>query len=182
MNAPGTRSVAGGPVTANGPSHDEPADLARLQAEFTQLTHIPPNRFHPLVWIAGQPELGEGVYIGAFSVVNANGVRIAIGDGCDIASFVAINAADSHRRCLGLSEAIDRRDIVLEDHVFVGSHAVIKGGAHIGHHSVVAAGSVVGPGEVPPYSLVVGNPAVVKPGYYRDAVLATQPPDASTRD
>jgi acetyltransferase-like isoleucine patch superfamily enzyme len=157
--------------------HDAPADLARLQAEFTALTHIPPNPFHPLVWVAGSPKLGQGVYIGAFSVLNAKGVNVEIGDGCDIASFVAINAADSHRRCLGLDEAIDRRDIVLEDHVFVGSHAVIKGGAHIGHHSVVGAGSVVGPGVIPPYSLVVGNPAVVKPGYYRDEVLAVRARD-----
>jgi perosamine synthetase len=67
---------------------------------------------------------------------------------------------------------VDRRDIVLEDHVFVGSHCVIKGGAHIGHHSVVAAGTIVEGRPIPPYSLVVGNPMVVKPGYYLPAVEA----------
>jgi acetyltransferase-like isoleucine patch superfamily enzyme len=49
---------------------------------------------------------------------------------------------------------------------------MVKGGTRIGHHSVVAAGSVVGPGEIPAYSLVVGNPMVIKAGYYRERVHA----------
>ena len=142
-------------------------EFARL---FFEATGMKENKFHPLVWIGGEPELGEGVYIGGFSEVNAKGARVVIGDHCDIASFVAINCADSHRRCLELSDDIERRDIVLESHVFVGSHCVIKGGAHIGHHSVVAAGTIVGPGVIPPYSLVFGNPMQVRAGYYADAL------------
>jgi acetyltransferase-like isoleucine patch superfamily enzyme len=104
------------------------------------------------------------------SEVNAKGASVKIGDNCDIASFVTINCADSHMKCIGLSVDIDRRDILIEAHVFIGSHSVIKGGARIGHHSVVAAGSVVGPIEVAPYSLVAGNPATVKSGYYLNRV------------
>jgi len=128
------------------------------------------NPFHPLVWIHGEPRIGKDVYIGGFSEVNAQGSSVVIGDGCDIASFVAINVADSHRKCLGLSSKVDRRPIVIEDHVFIGSHSVIKGGAHLGHHSVVAAGTIVEGVTVPPYSLIVGNPMVVKPGYYRETL------------
>lgn len=138
------------------------------------------NPFHPLVWIHGQPEIGRDVYIGGFSEVNAQGSRVTIGEGCDIASFVAINVADSHRKCLGLAAEVERRPIVIEDHVFIGSHSVIKGGAHIGHHSVVAAGTVVEPGAIPPYSLVVGNPMRVKEGYYR-ARLAPSEGEAEPR-
>ncbi|MDB5526935.1 MAG: putative LpxA family acetyltransferase [Devosia sp.] len=134
--------------------------------QFTELTSFRANRFHPLVWITGEPEFGEDVFIGAMSEVNAKGAKVTIGANCDIASFVAINCADSHRRCIGLSEEIERRDITLEENVFVGSHSVIKGGAHIGHHSVIGAGTIVDAGYVPPYSLVVGNPMKVKPGYY----------------
>jgi acetyltransferase-like isoleucine patch superfamily enzyme len=126
------------------------------------------NPFHPLVWIHGEPRIGRDVYIGGFSEVNAQGSSVTIGDGCDIASFVAINVADSHWKCLGISNEVDRRPIVIEDHVFIGSHSVIKGGAHLGHHSVVAAGTIVEGVAVPPYSLVVGNPMVVKAGYYRE--------------
>jgi len=133
---------------------------------FSEATSFPENPFHPLVWIIGEPEFGENVFIGAFSLINGKGARLQIGDHCDIASFVSINVADSHRRCLELQADIDRKPIILEQHVFVGSHCVIKGGAHIGHHSVVAAGTIVDGVPIPPYSLVSGNPMTVKPGYY----------------
>lgn len=133
-----------------------------------QVTTFKSNPFHPFVWINGAPEIGEGVSIGGFSEVNAKGARVSIGSKCDIASFVSINCADSHKRCIGLSEEIERADILIEDHVFIGSHCFVKGGAHIGHHSVVAAGTIVEPGHIPPYSLVRGNPMQVRPGYYRD--------------
>lgn len=141
-------------------------ELPEFEALFSRLTHFGTNRFHPLVWILGEPEIGENVYIGALSEVNATGARVAIGDNCDIASFVSINCADSHKKCIGLADDIERKDIVLEQNVFVGSHSVIKGGAHIGHHSVVAASTVVEGVEIPPYSLVIGNPMQVKAGYY----------------
>lgn len=142
------------------------SETSNFARQFGDLTTFAPNRFHPLVWITGDPEIGAGVFIGAMSEVNGKGARVSIGDSCDIASFVAINCADSHKRCIGLSDEIERRDITIENNVFVGSHSVIKGGAHIGHHSVIGAGTVVDAGYVPPYSLVVGNPMKVKPGYY----------------
>jgi len=145
-------------------THDPDKNL--LQEWFTKLTSFPSNRFHPLVWIVGNPVIGESVYIGGFTEINANGANVLIGDYCDIASFVSINCADSHKKCIGLSMDIHRRDIVIEDHVFIGSHSVIKGGVNIGHHSVIAAGSIVGDIDAPPYSLIVGNPALVKAGYY----------------
>ena len=144
---------------------DDPDDSI-LQQWFTRLTDFPKNRFHPLVWIVGEPEIGEDVYIGGLSEINAKGARVRIGSHCDIASFVTINCADSHKKCIGLETEVERRDISIGDHVFIGSHSVVKGGAVIGHHSVLAAGTVLGAMNVPPYSLVAGNPASVKEGYY----------------
>jgi acetyltransferase-like isoleucine patch superfamily enzyme len=128
------------------------------------------NPYHPFVWINGSPDIGAGTYIGGFSEVNAKGARVVIGRGCDIASFVAINVADSHRKCIGLADANECRDIVIGDHVFIGSHSAILGGAEIGHHSVIAAGTVVRQCSIPPFSLVVGT--TVKSGYYRTAFEA----------
>lgn len=147
----------------NAPTAMGPDEFAR---QFRQLTNFRENSFHPLVWINGEPEIGEKVSIGFFSEINAKCARVRIGAYCDIASFVSINCADLHKRCIGLADAIERRDITIEDHVFIGSHCIVRGGAHIGHHSVVGAGTIVGPQVIAPYSLVIGNPMRVKPGYY----------------
>ena len=126
------------------------------------------NRFHPLVWINGEPKIGKNVHIGALSEINATGNKIEIGDNCDIASFVAINVADSHKKCIDQSDEIERQPILIENNVFIGSHSFIKGGAVIGHHSVVAAGTIVEGEKIEPYSLIFGNPMIVKKGYYRN--------------
>ena len=142
-------------------------DAQEFRSRFLETIHNKDNPFHPLVWINGDPEIGEGTYIGGFSEINAKGARVTIGRRCDIASFVAINAADSHRMCLGLAQHNSIRDIEIGDHVFIGSHSVVLGGSVIGHHCVIAAGSIVRAGAIPPFSLVAGNPATIKPGYYQ---------------
>ena len=139
-----------------------------LIKEFLEFIDFKKNRFHPLVWIRGNPEIGKNVYIGFFSIINAKDCRIRIGDNCDIAPSVSINCADSHKKCIGLMKNIERKPIILENNVFVGTQTVIKPGAYIGHHSVVASGTVVDSVKIPPYSLVVGNPMRVKEGYYKN--------------
>lgn len=134
---------------------------------FEKFTEFKKNSFHPFVKIGGDPIIGNNVSIGFFSEINAKNSKIEIGDNCDIASFVAINSADSHTKCLEISKEIERKEIILENNVFVGSHCVIKGGAHVGHHSVIAAGTIVDGSKIPPYSLVSGNPMIIKNDYYR---------------
>lgn len=137
-----------------------------LEMQLYALLKLTKNDFHPLVIVTGEPEIGENVYIGALSEINAKDCKVKIGKNCDIASFVAINAADSHKECIGLAKKNERKNITIGSNVFIGSHSVIKGGAKIGHHSVIAAGTIVDECKIPPYSLVCGNPMVVKEGYY----------------
>lgn len=47
---------------------------------------------------------------------------------------------------------------VLEDHVQIGANAVLLGGITVGHHSSIGAGAVV-THDVPPFAIMVGNPA-----------------------
>ncbi len=49
-------------------------------------------------------------------------------------------------------------NIVVEDQVWIGANAVVVAGVTIGKHAVIAAGSIVTK-NVPPYSIVGGNPA-----------------------
>jgi acetyltransferase-like isoleucine patch superfamily enzyme len=139
----------------------------KKKINISKLIQIPENRFHPLVYIGGKPKIGRNVYIGLFSEVNAKGAKVTIGNNCDIASFVSINVADSHRKCISLMKEIEHKDIIIEDNVFIGSHCFIKKGAHIGHHSVVAAGTIVEGIKIPPYSLVIGNPMKIRRDYYK---------------
>ncbi len=125
------------------------------------------NPFHPFVWITGTPVIGLNTFIGGYSSINAKDSEIEIGENCDIASYVMINVADSHRRCIGLDNEISRKPIRIGNHVFIGTHSAVLGGAVVGHHCVIAAGTIVRQGEIPPFSLVL--PHEIKLGYYREA-------------
>jgi len=137
-------------------------------SEILLALQLPKNKFHAMVWINGDPEIADDVYIGGFSEVNATGAKVVIEKGCDIASFVSINCADSHKKTIGIGDEISRKDIFIGENVFIGSHSVIKGGATIGHHSVIAAGTIVDGVEIPPYSLISGNPMSIKPRYFSE--------------
>ena len=50
--------------------------------------------------------------------------------------------------------------IVIENYVFIGARSIINKGVTIGEKAIVAAGSVVVK-DVPPLSIVAGNPAKV---------------------
>ncbi|PQB05087.1 acyltransferase [Aureitalea marina] len=58
------------------------------------------------------------------------------------------------------AQGVSTAPIVIEDESWIGANAVIVPGVTIGKHSIVAAGSVVTK-NVPPYSVVAGNPARV---------------------
>lgn len=52
------------------------------------------------------------------------------------------------------------KQVVIEDDVWIGARVIILPGVHIGKGSVIGAGSIV-TNDVPPYSVVGGNPAKV---------------------
>lgn len=124
---------------------------------------LPPNPYHELAWIAGTPEIGRGVWIGAFTLVDGLG-GLKIGDGCNISSGAQVLSHSTARRCVSerVLDVVDKKPTELGDHVFIGANAVVLMGAKIGHHSIIGAGAVVTEDAViPPYSLVVGVPGRV---------------------
>ena len=63
---------------------------------------------------------------------------------------------------------------ILEDEVWVGPHAIIVGGITIGRGSRIAGGAFITT-DIPPYSVVSGNPAtIVKSGCTPDVMNMVQ--------
>lgn len=126
---------------------------------------LPPNPKNRHALFVGQPEIGEGTWIGPFTVIDGSG-GLKIGKGCDISAGAQIYTHSTVARCLSERKYahVDRRPTEIGDFVHVGANATILMGSRIGHHSVVAAGAVVRENsDIPPYSTVVGVPARVIP-------------------
>ena len=124
---------------------------------------LPPNPYNAHAWITGNPEIGEGCWIGAFTLIDGLG-GLKIGRGCNISCGAQIVSHSTVRRCLTerALDVVDKRRTEIGDHCFIGTNAVVLMGARIGHHSVIAAGAVVlEDADIPPYSLVAGVPGRV---------------------
>ncbi|MCL6285311.1 CatB-related O-acetyltransferase [Ruegeria sp. 2012CJ41-6] len=65
----------------------------------------------------------------------------------------------------------DTRDTVIGHDVWIGYGALILPGSRIGSGTIIGAGSVVR-GEVPPYSLVTGNPANIVKSRFEPSRIA----------
>lgn len=120
---------------------------------------LPPNDYNPLSWISGDPQIGEGTWIGAFTIVDGSG-GLTIGRGCDVSSGAHIYTHASTKRCVSAREynVVDRAPVTIGDYVFIGANAVIQMGVTIGDRAVISAGSVV-TADVPANTLVSGVPA-----------------------
>ena len=53
------------------------------------------------------------------------------------------------------------KDIIVEEDVWIGAGVMLLSGAHIGRGAIIGAGAVVRDQNIPPYSIVVGNPAKI---------------------
>jgi acetyltransferase-like isoleucine patch superfamily enzyme len=128
-------------------------------------------------------ELGHGVTLTGNIVplefLSYTGARISVGDHTFInygSSISAYKQVKIGRHCLlghhtlivdRNEHGVERREVVpppaeviIEDHVWIGSRVIILPGVVVGHHSVIGAGSVV-TRDIPANCLAVGNPARV---------------------
>jgi acetyltransferase-like isoleucine patch superfamily enzyme len=104
-------------------------------------------------------EIGNNVGMSGSTLSARSSIKI--GNGVLLGSGVLISDNDAHPL-----RSEDRNDpsktliapVVIEDLVFVGARAIILKGVTLGVGCVVGAGSVVSK-NVPPYTLVAGNPA-----------------------
>jgi len=140
---------------------------------------------HVSVYAASQFSVGENatctigdytLLVGALVVADE---RVEIGSHCLISWNVGIADSDFHpvpaalRKLDAIAlapyapnrqprprEAIRAKPVVIKDNVWIGMNAIVLKGVTIGENSIVAAGAVVTK-DVPPNSIVAGNPAVI---------------------
>ena len=122
----------------------------------------------------GEVEIGKLCYIGENTRISSAG-KISIGNNVLIAHAVNIIDNNSHptdflERRLHFLEIItnghpkkiflNEKNLTIEDDVWIGFGATILKGVTIGKGAIIAACSVVTK-DVPPFSVVAGNPAKV---------------------
>lgn len=135
-----------------------------ISEEFEHLHQLPPNRFNAHAWILGEPDIGDDVWIGAFTVIDGSG-GLSIGHGCDISAGAQIYTHSTVERCVSdRALPIRRAPTKIGRNVHVGANAVVLMGSNISDFCVIGAGAVVKEGTTAPaYSLLVGVPARVIP-------------------
>ena len=124
---------------------------------------FPTNRYNPHAWIIGEPEIGDGCWIGAFTVLDGSG-GLTIGRACDISCGVQIYTHSTVRRVVSERRHpnAERAPTRIGEYCHLGANAVILMGCTIGDHSIVGAGTIVREKTtVPPWSVVVGVPGRV---------------------
>lgn len=109
----------------------------------------------------GYISIGDKTSLNHYVVINGEG-GVNIGNDVMVAAFASFFAAnhkfdrlDVPMRAQGMST---KGGIVIEDDVWIGTHAVILDGVRIGTGSVIAAGAVVTK-NVEPFSIMAGVPA-----------------------
>lgn len=128
-----------------------------LDSFFGPVTNYSGIEYNPQIII------GEGTWIGKHASITCID-RVEIGKHVLFAGYVHItdhsHGYEDIIRPISPQPLISKGPVVIEDDCWLGFNCEILSGVHIGKHSVVAARAVVTK-DIPPYSIVAGNPAKI---------------------
>ena len=129
--------------------------IPRDEAIFNQLT-IGHFTYGP-IWAAWSGNPDESLSVGSYCSIGS-GTKFILGSEHP---YNYLSTFPFKVKCAGYSyEATTKGPIVVKDDVWIGEDSLILSGVTIGQGAVVAARSVVVK-DIPPYSIVGGNPAKV---------------------
>lgn len=108
--------------------------------------------------IVGEYCTTEGIHIAALE----NNSKVEIGNDCMMSGNIEMRTSDSHSVIdLETSKRINyAKDIIIGEHVWIGSKATILKGVEIGNNSIIATGAIVTK-DIPANSVASGIPAKV---------------------
>jgi acetyltransferase-like isoleucine patch superfamily enzyme len=122
----------------------------------------------------GCVKIGDHCFIGDYSRI-ISAANVTIGNRVQVAHMCSImdndvhslNPEKRHKEFLtnitqGQMDLFDvpKKDIIIEDDVWIASHCIIMKGVKIGRGAIIGAGSVVTK-NIPPLVIVHGNPAKI---------------------
>lgn len=126
-------------------------------AYFLPCTEFAGIKYNPQIIV------GDGTWIGirnSFACID----KIEIGKNVLFAGYVHItdhsHGYENVEEPIMSQKLISKGPVTIEDDCWLGFGSEILSGVHIGRHAIVAARAVV-THDVPPYSIVAGNPAKV---------------------
>ena len=112
----------------------------------------------------------ENIFLGKNVSIKGNCTILTVGDGKVVfkdnsGAAVGLTVITSnHKRPIGVPKVHNRDNkyatIIIEEEVTIGAHCTLLPKAHIGRGCIIGACSVIR-SEIPPYAIVMGNPAKV---------------------
>jgi acetyltransferase-like isoleucine patch superfamily enzyme len=111
-----------------------------------------------VTYASGRIEIGNHTFINYGSSIAAR-ASVKIGSYCHLGHYTFVMDNDQHD-VVRHTELPQSDPIIIEDHVWIGSKAVILPGVRIGSRAVIGAGSIVTK-DIPPRCVAAGNPARV---------------------
>jgi carbonic anhydrase/acetyltransferase-like protein (isoleucine patch superfamily) len=121
----------------------------------------------PSAVLIGDVEVGEQSSIWFGVVIRGDNGPIRIGARTSVQDNSVVHVSPGHSTTIGddctVGHCVIMEDCVIENGALIGSNAVVLNGATVGSRALVAAGAVVSANaNVPPETLNVGSPAIVK--------------------
>jgi acetyltransferase-like isoleucine patch superfamily enzyme len=111
-----------------------------------------------VTYTSGRIEIGKRTFVNYGSSIAAR-TSVKIGSHCLLGHYTFVMDNDQHD-VINHAVLPQSEPVIIEDHVWIGSKAIILPGVRIGSRAVIGAGSIV-TRDIPPRCVAVGNPARV---------------------